>query len=145
VIAFGMELASMLARMRALLHTEFAALLARAAMSQAGFARLAGVTARQVNNWARGRAAVPRWAAMLAIALEQLSPDALDILLEETRFSCHELLGVPPKADAAALRRAMTRLALIYHPDKGGTPEQMVAVNAAYTEALDAIPRPRRP
>ena len=131
--------------MRPLLHTEFAALLARAAVSQAGFARFAGVTARQVNNWARGRATVPRWAAMLAIALEELSPDALDLQLEEARFSCREVLGLPAKADAAAIRRAMARLALIYHPDKGGAPEQMAAVNAAYAEALDAIPRQQRP
>jgi DNA-binding transcriptional regulator YiaG len=47
-------------RMRALLHTEFNALLARAGVTQAGFARLAGLTPRQVNNWARGRAAVPQ-------------------------------------------------------------------------------------
>ena len=40
----------MLLPMRALLHTEFAVLLSRAGMSQAAFARLAGVTARQVNN-----------------------------------------------------------------------------------------------
>jgi DNA-binding transcriptional regulator YiaG len=44
--------------MRALLHTEFDSLLARAGASQASFARLTGVTARQVNNWARGRALV---------------------------------------------------------------------------------------
>jgi DNA-binding transcriptional regulator YiaG len=49
--------------MRALLHTEFDALLARAGVSQASFARLTGVTARQANNWARGRALVPQWAA----------------------------------------------------------------------------------
>jgi DNA-binding transcriptional regulator YiaG len=36
--------------MRALLPAEFAALLARAGVSQASFARLTGVTARQVNN-----------------------------------------------------------------------------------------------
>ena len=51
--------------MRALIGTEFAALLARADVSQAGFARLAGYTTRQVNNWCRARAAVPpgprRW------------------------------------------------------------------------------------
>jgi DNA-binding transcriptional regulator YiaG len=41
--------------MPALLHTEFAALLARTDLSQASFARLTGVTARQVNNWTRGR------------------------------------------------------------------------------------------
>jgi transcriptional regulator with XRE-family HTH domain len=131
--------------MRALLNTEFAALLARADVSQARFARLAGVTARQVNNWSRGRAAVPRWAALLAVALEELSAEELDLQLQEARFSCHEVLGVAANADAPAIRRAMARLALIYHPDKGGTPEQMSAVNAAYAEALDAIPRPRRP
>ena len=39
--------------MRALLHTAFAALLARAGVSQAAFARIAGYTPRQVNNRAR--------------------------------------------------------------------------------------------
>ena len=49
--------------MQALLGTEFAALLARAdVVSQAGFARLTGTTARQVNNWCRARAAVRPWA-----------------------------------------------------------------------------------
>jgi DNA-binding transcriptional regulator YiaG len=47
--------------MQALLGTEFAALLARADVSQAGFARLTGYTTRQVNNWCRTRAAVPTW------------------------------------------------------------------------------------
>jgi hypothetical protein len=36
--------------MRALRPTAFAALLARAGVGQAGFARIAGVTARQVDN-----------------------------------------------------------------------------------------------
>ena len=36
--------------MSALLHTEFAAILTRADVSQAAFARLTGVTTRQVNN-----------------------------------------------------------------------------------------------
>ncbi len=36
--------------MRALLYTEFVVLLARAGVSQAEFARLTGVTSRQVNN-----------------------------------------------------------------------------------------------
>jgi DNA-binding transcriptional regulator YiaG len=48
--------------MQALLGTEFAALLARADVSQAVFARLTGYTTRQVNNWCRARAAVPPWA-----------------------------------------------------------------------------------
>jgi transcriptional regulator with XRE-family HTH domain len=67
--------------------TEFAALLARAGISQAAFARLAGLTPRQVNNWARGRAAVPLWACLLAAVLQDHSPDALTIMLEETAAS----------------------------------------------------------
>jgi DNA-binding transcriptional regulator YiaG len=55
--------------MRTLLHTEFAALLARADVQQAEFAELTGVTPRQVNNWCRGRAAVPQYAAALAVVL----------------------------------------------------------------------------
>jgi transcriptional regulator with XRE-family HTH domain len=102
--------------MRTLLHTEFAALLARADVRQAAFARLTGVTPRQVNNWCRGRAAVPRWAALLAIVLEDTTQDALTIVAEA--------------------RRAMTGLVRRYHPDKGGQPAQMTRINAAYAQAL---------
>ncbi len=121
--------------MRALLHTEFAALLARADVSQAAFARISGYTPRQVNNWARGRAAAPLWAIALAAVLQDTSPEAIQIRLEEIAFAWHETLGVPPNADATALRRAMARLALIYHPDKGGQPDLMRRVNAAYEHA----------
>jgi DNA-binding transcriptional regulator YiaG len=63
--------------MRVHLSTEFVALLDRANLSQAAFARLAGVTARQVNKWARGGAAVPQWAALLATAVMEQSADVL--------------------------------------------------------------------
>ena len=69
--------------MRPLQHAEFVALLAAADISQAAFARLAGVSARQVNKWCRGRAALPRWAALLAIALREVSVEALTIMLED--------------------------------------------------------------
>lgn len=121
--------------MRALLHTEFAALLARAGVGQAAFARLTGLTPRQINNWCRGRAAVPPWAAALAALLDQHSPDAIEMMVDEALFSWHETLGVPPTTDAAVARRAMTRLALAYHPDKGGTQQQMTRINAAYEQA----------
>jgi DnaJ-domain-containing protein 1 len=122
--------------MRALLNTEFTALLAKADLSQAAFAvRLAGVTARQVNNWARGPAEVPQWAALLAIALVEQSAAGLVLQLAEATFSWAEVLGVSPNAEPAEVRRAMTRLALLYHPDKGGTAEQMVRINRAYEEA----------
>jgi DNA-binding transcriptional regulator YdaS (Cro superfamily) len=121
--------------MRALLHTEFTALLARAGVSQAAFARLAGITTRQVNNWGRGRAAVPHRASALAAVLQETSPDAIRILLEETAFAWHETLGVPPNADAAALRQATARLAGIYSFDRGGQPDLIGRVNAAYDRA----------
>ncbi len=69
--------------MHTLQGTEFAAILASADVSQAGFARLSGVSPRQVNKWCRGRAAVPRWAPLLALALRELSAEALTILLDE--------------------------------------------------------------
>jgi len=132
--------------MRALLHTEFTALLARAGTSQAGLARLAGLTARQVNNWCRGRAAVPPWAAVLAAILEQRSPDALDMMVDDAQFSWHETLGVPPNADPDAVRFAMRRLALRYHPDQGGTEAQLTRINTAYTRARMApVERPPPP
>src|ERR1700733_1170190 len=126
-----MELSSMLNRMKALLGSEFAALLGRADVPQAAFARLAGVTARQVNNWCRGRATVPRWAATLALLLAEISPEQLAIRLEEASFAWHEVLGVAPDADAATARRAMTHLASAYHPDSGGDAAQMARINAA--------------
>jgi DNA-binding transcriptional regulator YiaG len=67
------------------LATEFAALLTRADVSQAAFARLTGVTPRQVNNWCRARAAVPAWAALIAVLLQDHSPEALTIAVEEVQ------------------------------------------------------------
>ena len=92
------------------------ALLARADVSQAVFARLTRYTARQVNSWCRARAAVPPWATALAILL-------------------HETLGVPPNADASTIRRTWARLAHAHHPDKGGTQEQVARLNAACERA----------
>lgn len=121
--------------MRTLLSTEFLALLARADVTQAAFARLTGYSTRQVNNWCRDRALVPPWAAALAILMQDASPEAIELRLEEVEFRWHETLGVAPNADPGTLRRAMARLALAYHPDRGGTQEQMARINAAYAHA----------
>ena len=69
--------------MHRLSDRELAALLARAGTSQAAFARLTGVTPRQVNKWCRGQAAVPAWAGLLAALLQDHSPEALMIILDE--------------------------------------------------------------
>jgi hypothetical protein len=84
--------------MRALLHTEFTALLAGTGTSQAGFARLGGFSPRQVNNGCRGRAAVPPWAPILAAILEERAPDALEMTVDEAPVRRHKTLGVPPSA-----------------------------------------------
>ena len=69
--------------MHRLTATASAALLARTTVSQAAFARLAGVTPRQVNNWCRGRATVSVWATIIAIELQHRSAEALTIDFEE--------------------------------------------------------------
>jgi transcriptional regulator with XRE-family HTH domain len=73
--------------MRTLTGLALAALLLRADVSQAAFARLVGVTPRQVNNGCRGRAAVPVWAAIIAIVLQHRSAEALTIDLEDARLA----------------------------------------------------------
>ena len=78
-------------------QTDFAALLARADVSQAAFARLTGMTPRQVNKWARGRATVPRWAVLLAVLLQDHSPEALTIAVEEAR---QEIAAADPEPPA---------------------------------------------
>jgi len=79
--------------------------------------------------------------ALLVVALDALTPYGVEIMVEDAEFRWHEILGVAPNADQATLRRAMTRLAMLYHPDKGGQPEQMIRVNAAYERALRERPR----
>jgi hypothetical protein len=137
------------APMRPLLCTEFAALLARTGVGQAGFARLTGLTQRHVNSWCRGRAGVPAWAAALAVLLEDHAPEGIAMMLDEAVFAWHEILGVPPTADASTVRRAATRLAHSYHPAQGGTQEQMTRITAAYAQAKacleDNTPSPTSP
>jgi hypothetical protein len=125
--------------MQTLLHTEFAALLDRADVRQVAFARLTGVTARQVNNWCRGRATVPRWAAIVTSMLGESSEDALVIRLEETTFLWHETLGVPPNAEAGAVRSAMAALELVCPADADGRREQRARIDRACEAACAAF------
>jgi hypothetical protein len=72
---------------RALPDPAFVALLARARSTKSGFARLNDLPARDVDNWMRGHAHVPQWVALLAISLQDFSPEALTISLDEAEFS----------------------------------------------------------
>jgi transcriptional regulator with XRE-family HTH domain len=121
--------------MHTLLHTEFTALLARTGTSQAGFARLTGLTPRQVNNWCRGRAAVPPWAAILAAILDERSTDALEMTVDEAQFRWHETLGVPQDAATDEIGCAVRRLARRYAADQGGTEAQRTRIETASAQA----------
>jgi DNA-binding transcriptional regulator YiaG len=77
--------------------TPLVALLAAADCSQAAFARLTGITTRQINAWCRDQAATPRWALILATILQQHSPDALTMALEEALY--------PPAPPSRTLQR----------------------------------------
>ena len=74
----------------------FTALLARAGVSQAAFARLAGVTPRQVNKMVPRPRRLPAWAVVIAVVLQDRSPEALTIDLEETRQALAALQGLAP-------------------------------------------------
>lgn len=71
--------------MRHLSPSQFRALLAQADMSQAAFARLTGISARQVNKWCGGRAAVPKWACVLAVLLECHSTEEITMMVDEAK------------------------------------------------------------
>lgn len=55
---------------------EIRARLAALGMTQSGFARMAGCSARQVRRWASGEAEMPHWAALILLLLEL--PGAMD-------------------------------------------------------------------
>ena len=78
---------------------------------------------------------MPKWAAVLAATLAEFSPDGLEIMVEAADFSWAETLGLPPNAEPSLARSAVMKLALAYHPDKGGTTDQMARINAAYEKA----------
>lgn len=46
-----------------------------------------------------------------------------------------EVLGVPKDSSADTIKAAYRRLAAEHHPDRGGSPERMAEVNAAYRRA----------
>ena len=79
-----------------------AAWLAAADCSQARFARLTGLTPRQVNAWCRGHTHTPRWALLIATLLRQHSPDAMAIALEEALLSSSTPNGTPKRSTSCS-------------------------------------------
>ena len=53
-----------------------------------------------------------------------------------------EILGLPPDADATAIRRARRELARSAHPDVGGDPDAMQRINVAAAAALRRLSEP---
>jgi hypothetical protein len=55
------------------------------------------------------------------------------------------VLGLAPGASADDIRAARRRLALEHHPDRGGDPAVMRALNAAFVAAMAAVTADRAP
>ncbi|MSP24049.1 MAG: J domain-containing protein [Myxococcales bacterium] len=55
--------------------------------------------------------------------------------------SCFSVLGVEEHASETELRRRFRALAKHMHPDRGGSPDEFVAINRAYVSALAALLR----
>ena len=52
------------------------------------------------------------------------------------RSKSHELLKIFPPVTEKEIKIAYHKLALMYHPDKGGSNEKFVEINEAYNELL---------
>lgn len=58
-------------------------------------------------------------------------------------MTLYELLGVDPKAETAAIKKAYQKLAKVHHPDKGGDPEKFLELQEAFEVLSDAERRLR--
>jgi len=47
-------------------------------------------------------------------------------------FNCYQVLGIPNFSSDKVVKTIFRRLAMIYHPDKGGDQEKMKDINVAY-------------
>lgn len=57
------------------------------------------------------------------------------------RLNCYEVLGVHQAATDEEVRRAYRRLALLNHPDRGGSHAVMIRINQAYAVLRDPYQR----
>jgi DnaJ-like protein len=58
------------------------------------------------------------------------------------RELAYEILALPSESGLATVKRAYRRLARLHHPDRGGSPEAMRAVNLAYRQLRSHRPEP---
>jgi transcriptional regulator with XRE-family HTH domain len=100
------------------LNPPLAAWLTAADCSQARFARLTGLTPRQVNAWCRGHAHTPRWALLIAALLRHHSPDAMAIALEEALLRDDGSDGTPEQSTGPASSSPPTDRAKRAAPDR---------------------------
>ena len=82
-------------------------------------------------------------AALLAIALIELSPEALICSLTGAQFSWAEVLGVSPHADSRGPSRH-DPASCARSPDEGSTTKQIVRINKAYEDARESSFRTKR-
>lgn len=58
-----------------------------------------------------------------------------------TMHDYYSILGVSPAADFEAIRQAYRQLALVHHPDRGGSHEAMVRINEAWNVLSNPVAR----
>ena len=56
----------------------------------------------------------------------------------------YQILGISPNVDQQNLKKAYKKMAIQYHPDKGGSPEIFKKITQAYIYVLDKIEKSKR-
>src|ERR1051325_8037078 len=75
------------------------------------------------------RIETPAWAQ----GIEQMNTTEL--------IDYYGVLGIPVDADLSAIKSAYRRLALVNHPDRGGTHEKMLIINEAFQVLVNPVSR----
>ena len=60
---------------------------------------------------------------------------------EFTQFNCYKILGVTPSASPEEIKSAWKKASRSHHPDHGGSHEEQVKINIAYSVLSDPIQR----
>lgn len=80
---------------------------------------------------------IPRPEEVPAPEVEQ-EPAAEEVAAAEPARRWWHILGISPNADRREISIAFRKLAMEYHPDKGGDQARMAEINAARDEAMDS-------